>query len=736
MERPAAAHGRRGSAARDFSTRFLPSDGIPEYNALLDSHLGKRREFLLGNRKSLELLQQTGVVARVQSSDDNPNQYLVYMSEKPIHRRKRLPPSASSGAASSSGLLESAASSSSGSLYSGGSQRHQSLKKSDTTPQLIRERSDTEQEERDDITTPMTATRQRRSVLTNSSSANASNGAVADKLSMMKRLGRSVSTSAMVRQRPGQSTDGTLAKKSQPHSEISSPGKLSRGEHGRSQSELLTATTSSSGLFQSHSKSVVDARPHFSQQREASGPEEPAAQRLKKPPLKGTVEHLLECDASYMTQIRVMRDQLADLDQEKSRVDAEVTQIRKRLRGVNAVQENDVAVAHCSAIMQHRLSKAEEEYMKLLTAQLQVRKDVDRVRRELTSLKKVRKKLEVDIEDVRHLNTAMQDKIRTLKTTRNVLFGDLVDLEKKAELAVEEQRLNLPPEEAVIVDVEKLMSAVQERNSNRRAPHHNSAWTPGVALAQQATTSSGGGTSTSASGPSASKPRLSYQVSCARATVTNSVPHTLSLSIACCAAQDAFQVIQKSLGCSELAPFIDSFVEVEEQLLSKYKATLALEEEAAALQKEVQRLANDAAARHASIRGNHQVSATLHDEMQAKIRTLVSRMEAYNELREVRNHEHARVRSIMQRCLEVLQAESLLSGQESIAGPMLMSELPSPALLEALQKKMTEVAMVMKVRHRAKIVEGSRNYFQAGRDAGARRSNMFSTREASVRVCC
>lgn len=206
----------------------------------------------------------------------------------------------------------------------------------------------------------------------------------------------------------------------------------------------------------------------------------------------------------------------------------------------------------------------------------------------------------------------------------------------------------------------------------------------------------------------------------------------LSLSLYLCG-QSAFQVVQQALGCSDLTSFIDSFVDVEEQLLAKYQATLALEEETSALQREAQQLAKDAAARRASVRGNHEVSRTLHAEMQTKVRTLLSRIESYNELREVRNQEHTRVRAIMQRCLEVLQAENLLKTREAAGGPVLMSDLPSPALLEALQKKMTEVAMVMKLRRRAKIIEGLSNCFQAGRNGGARRSNMFSTREASVR---
>jgi hypothetical protein len=83
-----------------FSTRFLQSDGIPEYNALLDTNLGKRREFLLGNKKSLKLLQQTGAIARVEVKEENPNQYVVFMAEKnPSNTNKRVPlPTSGSGA--------------------------------------------------------------------------------------------------------------------------------------------------------------------------------------------------------------------------------------------------------------------------------------------------------------------------------------------------------------------------------------------------------------------------------------------------------------------------------------------------------------------------------------------------------------------------------------------------------------------------------------------------------------
>uniref|UniRef100_K3X5F0 Uncharacterized protein n=1 Tax=Globisporangium ultimum (strain ATCC 200006 / CBS 805.95 / DAOM BR144) TaxID=431595 RepID=K3X5F0_GLOUD len=517
------------------------------------------------------------------------------------------------------------------------------------------------------------------------------------KVPMMKNLGRSLSTTAITR--GAQPLYGEIHVPSfrdlrrkgeqQPEEE--------NGDQVRSRKEepssLLMETP-----FRMRSKSVLAVPIHDPQKSHDANPHHnPTALAIqKKPPLKGTVEHLLESDASYMAQIRVMRDQLAGLEQDKQRLDIEVAQIRRRLRGVNAVHENDVAVAHCSSIMQHRLSKAEEEYMKLLTAQLHMKKDVDRVRREVLSLKKVKRKLEADIEDVRHMNAVIEDRIRASKMIRNLVSAELVELEKKTELAVEEQRLSLPSEEAVVVDIEQLMSAVQERNVNRRSTHRMSA-------------SSFSSTTMLLQLPSnldpTSKPGLDFRT--------------------------AFQAIRNSLGYETLSAFIQGFIDTEEQLLSKYKANLVLEEEAVALQKDVHKLMQEAAQRHASIRGSYQVCAALHDEMQSKIHDLLARIDSYNELREVRNHEHTRVRSIMQRCLEVLQAEKLLSGQESIGGPMLMSELPSPALLEALQKKVTEVAMRLKMKHSAGMIEGPKNCFHASRDAGARRSNMFSTREVS-----
>jgi hypothetical protein len=53
------------------------------------------------------------------------------------------------------------------------------------------------------------------------------------------------------------------------------------------------------------------------------------------------------------------------------------------MKGVNAVHENDVAVAHCYAVVQRRLGKAEEAYMKAMIHQSRMRSKVEDARREL-----------------------------------------------------------------------------------------------------------------------------------------------------------------------------------------------------------------------------------------------------------------------------------------------------------------------------------------------------------------
>ncbi|OWZ21153.1 hypothetical protein PHMEG_0004345 [Phytophthora megakarya] len=591
---------QRAAPARQFSTRFLPSDGIPEYNALLDTHLGKRREFLLGNRHALELMQQTGVIDRVETQPENPNQYVVHIAEKHIHRRKRLPPRSASGPLQ---LPESQTmpwrqqSGAHGFLA-----KHTDAGRKNTTNQFL------------DI----------------DGSCNDVDAAKREKAAMLRGLSRSVSSNTV------------LATSCKPVLKSASANRLA-----------LFGSTKCNALLEA---SVV----------------------------KGTVEHLLESDAAFMTQIRTMKEQLAQLEKAKAYLDSEIGLLRRKLRGVNAVHENDVAVAHCSSIMQHRLSKAEEEFMKLVTQQQEMKKDVDRVRRELLSLRKVRHKLQEDIEEVAQANQTYEEKIYASKTVRNQLSEELSELERSAEVELEEQRLNLPPEDAVVVDVAKLMGAVQERNSARHRPK-----------------------------------KLDY---CVRYT--------------------AFHVLQNSLGFSDLETFEEQFTTTEEQLLSKYKANLALADEVAALEKELFTMYTEKKINRENARGIMQANESMQRAMQVKVQATQASIRSYNDLREQRNQEHAKLRAIMVRCLDALQIdvgpETNGIGMNGNRTPgsrrsstRNWAEASSPELLETLQRKMTHVAVTLKVKHSARIHEIPPEALRLNRGHDGRRSNMFSARETS-----
>ncbi|EEY67374.1 uncharacterized protein PITG_04392 [Phytophthora infestans T30-4] len=556
----------KAASMRQFSTRFLPNDGIPEYNALLDSHLGKRREFLLGNRHSLELMQQTGVIERVEAQPDNPNQYVVHIADKPIHRRKRLPPRCVSGPLQ--------------------------LPESQTMPwrQHSASRDTLELRRRDNA----------HELLGNNGNCYDVSAAKRANAATLRGLSRSFSSNTV------------LSTSCKP--------------------VLKSAAANRLALFGS-TKCI-----------------------------KGTVEHLLESDAAFMTQIRTMKDQLAELESKKMYLDSEIGNLRRKLRGVNAVRENDEAVAHCSSIMQHRLSKAEEEFMKLVTQQQEIKKDVDRVRRELLSMRKVRQKLQEDIEDVAQANQSYEEKIYASKSVRNQLSEELSELERSAEAEVEAQRLNLPPEEAVVVDVAKLMGAVKERR------------------------------------------------------------HALTLVDYC--VRTAFRVLQNSMGCSNVGALEEQFSTTEEQLLSKYKANLALADEVSALEKEILAVTNEKRMNRANVRGVAQASEKLERDMQIRIQSVLASIKSYNELREQRNREHAKLRAIMLRCLDALQLD--VRGSKTH-----WADAPSPELLEMLQRKMTQVAVTLKVKHSSRILEIPPEALRTNRGHDGRRSNMFSARETS-----
>ncbi|RLN74302.1 hypothetical protein BBJ28_00005639 [Nothophytophthora sp. Chile5] len=723
------------ASTRQFSTRFLPTDGIPEYNALLDGHLGKRREFLLGNRQSLTLLQQTGVIDHVETQPDNPNQYVVHMSDRPIHRRKRLPPRANSASllglpvsgdaawrqdSSVRGLLAS---------YSSPSgQRATSLRReSASTPRL-----------------------KKPGVSIGASDGDkTSDAALKAQIVALKGLGKSRSTSMVTpgASRPLASSAAsrlTLFGSTKPPAttEDNSQG---GGEAVKGAKRLPPALAASEIRRRSCSVVPMTASPAIAELQAKKTAAAPAA--ANQTTTKGAVEHLLESDAAFMAQIRSMKEQLAELEATKTRLDAETGRLRRKVRGVNAVRENDVAVAHCSSIMQHRLSKAEEEFMKLVTQQQEVRKDVDRVRHELLSLRKVRHKLQTDIQDVTQANQALEEKIHAAKVVRNQVSEELSELEQRAEVELEEQRLTLPPEDAVVVDVAKLMGAVQERRVARR-----NASTVGLGSFGDSALSAVNGslaaflprtTEATSGGSDKASPAFNDQ----RGDSQSHGKPLLDYFVRDPAGfrRTAFRMLQNSLGFVDVSAFEQQFTATEEQLLSRYKANLALADELATLQKELNTLNTEKMAKRAVVRGGLQASELQEREMQTRVHTVASRIKAYNELREQRGREHTRLRAIMLRCLETLHTDagpselpksedggSYTSAQGSSGDrAMQLSELPSPALLETLQRKMTQVAVALKVAHSSRVLDLPPEALRLNRGHAGRRSNMFSTREAS-----
>lgn len=111
------------------------------------------------------------------------------------------------------------------------------------------------------------------------------------------------------------------------------------------------------------------------------------------------------------------------------------------------------------------------------------------------------------------------------------------------------------------------------------------------------------------------------------------------------------------MGFEDLASFEQQFTAAEEQLLSKYKANLALSDEVAALEKELAAVNTEKKANRANARGIIQANEKVERDVQARIQTTLASIKSYNELRELRNREHAKLRGIMLRCLDALQID-------------------------------------------------------------------------------
>ncbi|RHZ00646.1 hypothetical protein DYB35_000403 [Aphanomyces astaci] len=363
-----------------FSTRFLPTDGIPAYNALLDQHLGHHRNYLLGSKASLKLLQTTGAIAKVEVGT-SADQYVVYVEEPPVSSVRKHPPASSNSrgdpADSTKAFNPNKKASSSGRYRKSKKEGHSPPSKQQTTDQ-----------------TPEIVDRMSRRRLQHSAS---DTSCLLDAHNKPHRLKKPAQIEPMAsRPKPG-----------------CSPFKKAASEASSSQGKPLWTTTEGANAHSNRNDQATLSLHHGT--------------------CKPVVNHLLESDVAYHDKISRFKAQLAAMADEKAVVQGEIARLRKELRGVNAVQENDLAVAHCHAVVQHRLGKAQDEFMKVLTNQAAIRTAIDAARLELLALAQVRRKLEGDIDEANTKIDAALARIETTKAIQKNTFGELTNLERQAE---------------------------------------------------------------------------------------------------------------------------------------------------------------------------------------------------------------------------------------------------------------------------------------------------------------
>ncbi|RHZ34564.1 hypothetical protein DYB31_000328 [Aphanomyces astaci] len=371
-----------------FSTRFLPTDGIPAYNALLDQHLGHHRNYLLGSKASLKLLQTTGAIAKVEVGT-SADQYVVYVEEPPVSSVRKPPPASSNSRENPADSTKAFNPNKKASSCC----RYRKSKKEGNSPPSKQQTTDQ---------TPEIVDRMARRRLQHSASDTSCLLGAHNKPHRLKKPAQIEPMAS--RPKPG-----------------CSPFKKAASEASSSQGKPLWTTTEGAH----------------------SNRNDQATLSLHHGTCKPVVNHLLESDVAYHDKISRFKAQLAAMADEKAVVQGEIARLRKELRGVNAVQENDLAVAHCHAVVQHRLGKAQDEFMKVLTNQAAIRTAIDAARLELLALAQVRRKLEGDIDEANTKIDAALARIETTKAIQKNTFGELTNLERQAEADAVERILKL-----------------------------------------------------------------------------------------------------------------------------------------------------------------------------------------------------------------------------------------------------------------------------------------------------
>ncbi|KDO25964.1 hypothetical protein SPRG_08617 [Saprolegnia parasitica CBS 223.65] len=373
---------------------------------------------------------------------------------------------------------------------------------------------------------------------------------------------------------------------------------------------------------------------------------------------KPTVNHLLESDMAYHEKVLALQKEIASLDAEKKSIDKSIDIMRKQLRGVHAVQENDQAVAHCLSVVQHRFNKAEEEYMKAVTQQAAVRIAIDYLRQELLSLGQVQRKLESDIQDARTKIIEAEERINTTREVASDTMNELAELERQAEADAVERVLKLPPEDNFVhMDVPRMMAFIHDRAAAREQ-----------ALA-------------------------SMEASNAAAEASEKINEATELPLRHKVHfTTTFETIQSELDVPSIEAFVDAFVETETQLISLYKLDLEQQAEVKRFEDQLAALEDEAAQIQSSVHAADAAKAIETQSAQEKLRQAERKTQEYLELTRKRSMEHDALRAPILHLLEVLKTDKhVLQGNGYIAA---VQDMPLPAILGIAQERIVEIAIM------------------------------------------
>ncbi|KAF0739267.1 hypothetical protein AaE_008814 [Aphanomyces astaci] len=317
----------------------------------------------------------------------------------------------------------------------------------------------------------------------------------------------------------------------------------------------------------------------------------------------------------------------------------EIARLRKELRGVNAVQENDLAVAHCHAVVQHRLGKAQDEFMKVLTNQAAIRTAIDAARLELLALAQVRRKLEGDIDEANTKIDAALARIETTKAIQKNTFGELTNLERQAEADAVERILKLPPEgDMVNMDVLNLMKTIHDRALSRKQEE----------AARQAA-----------------------------------------------ALETAFASIQAAVHAPSVDEFVMSFVDTENQLLSMYQHYLEQQADTKRAKAELDALLSQARTVRQRMRQQQDDTHARKASLLDRIAHVKQKTHEYAVLHRRQSVEHNALRAPILHLLEVLKADKHFLHTNGFLNPT--HDMSLPHILGIAQERIVEFAILSQV---------------------------------------